>query len=171
MTFADSNWLMSIVLFRQPHFYGQPESTRFVWGYGLHADRPGNFLSKPMTACSGIEILRELAGHLGLDDGGQALFGGAQVIPCVMPFITSQFMPRRPGDRPKVIPDGAANFALIGQFCEMPDDVAFTVEYSVRSAMTAVYGLTGRGRGPPPVRLGTREPAVLLRAARALLRD
>jgi myosin-crossreactive antigen len=58
-----------------------------------------------------------------------------------MPFITSQFMPRVKGDRPDVVTAGAKNFAFIGQFCEIPDDVVFTVEYSVRSALMAVYTL------------------------------
>ena len=40
-------------------------------------------------------------------------------------------MPRKPGDRPEVIPDGAVNFAFLGQFAEVPHDCVFTVEYSV----------------------------------------
>ena len=60
-----------------------------------------------------------------------------------MPYITSQFMPRQIADRPKVIPDGCANLAFIGQFVELPGDCVFTVETSVRTAMMAVWGLTG----------------------------
>jgi hypothetical protein len=41
----------------------------------------------------------------------------------MMPFITSQFMPRTKGDRPLVRPMGTANIAFIGQFCEIPDEV------------------------------------------------
>jgi oleate hydratase len=171
VTFTDSSWLMSIVLFHQPHFRSQPKDAFFFWGYGLHPDLRGNFVDKPMSGCSGDEILQELAGHLRLGEGTEAFLDSAKVIPCMMPFITSQFMPRRAGDRPQVIPRGARNFAVIGRFCEMPDDVVFTVEYSVRSAMTAVYALTGVGRAPPPVRRTDREPVVLLRAARSLLRD
>jgi hypothetical protein len=52
-------------------------------------------------------------------------------------FITSQFMPRVQGDRPLVRPTGTTNIA----FGELPDDVVFTVQYSVRSAQTAVYSL------------------------------
>ena len=72
------------------------------------------------------------------------------------------------GDRPEIIPQGATNFAFIGQFCEQPDDVVFTVEYSVRSAQTAVYALLGLKREPPPVYKGEFDPRVLLRAFRAL---
>ena len=60
----------------------------------------------------------------------------------MMPYITSQFMPRRIGDRPKVVPDGCVNLAFIGQFVELPGDAVFTVETSVRTAMMAVWGLT-----------------------------
>jgi oleate hydratase len=170
VTFTDSQWLLSIVLFRQPHFRDQPEDAFVFWGYGLHPQRRGNFTGKAMSQCSGNEILRELAGHLHLGETSEVLLGGAQVIPCMMPHITSQFMPRGPGDRPAVIPEGARNFAVIGQFCELPDDVVFTVEYSVRSAWTAVHALTGQGSPPPPVRRTVHDPAVLMRAARTLLR-
>jgi len=62
-------------------------------------------------------------------------------IPVVMPYITSQFMPRTCTDRPKVVPDGCTNFGFIGQFVEVPGDVVFTVETSVRTAMITVYRL------------------------------
>ena len=52
-------------------------------------------------------------------------------------------MPRRIADRPQVIPDGCVNLAFIGQYVETPADVSFTVESSVRTAMMAVWGLTG----------------------------
>ena len=58
-----------------------------------------------------------------------------------MPYITSQFMPRAIGDRPKVIPGGCVNLGFLGQFVEVDDDCVFTVETSVRTAMEAVYGL------------------------------
>jgi myosin-crossreactive antigen len=56
-------------------------------------------------------------------------------------FITSQFLVRSKGDRPQVVPAGSANLALIGQYCEIPDDVVFMVEYSVRAAQIAVKTL------------------------------
>ena len=69
----------------------------------------------------------------------------------MMPYITAFFMPREAGDRPDVVPKGAANFAFIGQFAETPRDTVFTTEYSVRTAMEAVYGLLGVDRGVPEV--------------------
>ena len=50
----------------------------------------------------------------------------------------------------------------------MPDDVVFTVEYSVRSAQTAVYSLLGLEKKPPPVYKGNYDPRVLLEAFMAL---
>jgi myosin-crossreactive antigen len=68
-----------------------------------------------------------------------------------MPYITSMFMPRVPGDRPLPVPIEARNFAFISQFVEIPVDVVFTVEYSVRAAQIAVYNLLRIDRAIPPV--------------------
>ena len=65
-------------------------------------------------------------------------------------------------------PDGSKNLAFVGQFCELPDDVVFTVEYSIRSAQMAVYSLLGLEREPPPEYKGQFNPRVLLEAFRAL---
>lgn len=170
VTFAQSGWLMSIVMLHQPHFRGQPAAAPVFWGYGLRGDRPGDLIARPMAQATGADILAELAHQLRLDPAQRdAFFAGARVVPCRMPYITSQFMPRRPGDRPPVIPRGAKNFAVIGQFCEIPRDCVFTVEYSVRSAWTAVHRLTDRIAPPPPVARPDRDPRALLRAARVLL--
>lgn len=169
ITFADSGWTLSIVLFHQPHFRGQEHGTYTFWGYGLRGDRSGDFVSKPMWEATGNEIIAELCGHLKLDAAQAAWFEDARVLPCRMPYITSQFMPRKPGDRPDIRPIGARNFAVIGQFCEQPRDCVFTVEYSIRSARTAVAGLTGRVDPPPPVARTDLDPMVLIRAARVLM--
>jgi oleate hydratase len=68
-----------------------------------------------------------------------------------MPYITSMFMPRMRSDRPLPVPRGSKNLAFISQFVEIPDDVVFTVEYSVRAAQMAVYELLGIDRKIPPV--------------------
>ena len=148
VTFKDSNWLMSIVLAHQPHFANQPADVQVFWGYALLPDRIGNFVAKPMADCNGAEILQELCGHLRFDlDTVQS----ANCIPCRMPYITSMFMPRAPGDRPLPVPPGSKNFAFISQFVEIPDDCVFTVEYSVRAAQMAVYELLGVDRKVPAV--------------------
>jgi len=168
ITFPDSSWLASIVIPHQPHFIGQPEGVSVFWGYGLSVDKVGDFVKKPMSACTGAEIMTEVLGHLKLATDAPEILRTSTCIPCMMPFITSQFLRRAKGDRPQVVPKGSQNFALIGQFCELPDDVVFTVEYSIRSAQAAVYQLLGLKREPPPVYQGKFDPRVLYRAFRAL---
>ena len=70
---------------------------------------------------------------------------------CYMPYINAFFQPRKESDRPKVVPDGAVNFAFIGQFAETPRDTIFTTEYSMRTGMEAVYTLLDVDRGVPEV--------------------
>jgi oleate hydratase len=164
ITFAQSNWLASIVIPHQPHFIGQPEGVEVCWGYGLTVDAPGNFVGKPMSACSGREIMTEILGHLGIVEEAPGILASSICIPCMMPYITSQFMPRAIGDRPQVIPQDYGNLALLGQYCEMKDDVVFTVEYSIRSAQTAVYALLGLDRKPPAVYQGKFDARVLAQA-------
>ncbi len=168
ITFADSAWLLSIVLPHQPHFIGQPEGVNVFWGYGLSVDKPGNFVNKPMSACTGREIMTEVLGQLGLAARCPEILPASICIPCMMPFITSQFLPRAKGDRPEVIPEGWTNLALVGQFCEIPDDVVFTVEYSIRAAQLAVYQLFGIRQEPPAVYKGQYDPRVLYKALKAL---
>ena len=148
VTFKDSNWLMSIVLAHQPHFAGQPADVQVFWGYSLFPDRIGNFIPKAMDECNGAELLHELCGHMRFD---LETVASANCIPCRMPYITSMFMPRLRSDRPLPVPPGSKNFAFISQFVEIPDDVVFTVEYSVRAAQMAVYELLGIDRSIPPV--------------------
>ena len=82
----------------------------------------------------------------------------------MMPFITSQFLRRERGDRPEVVPQGSTNLAFTGQFCELPDDVVFTVEYSISSAQTALYTLLRLKREPPAVYKGQYDLRVLYQA-------
>ncbi|WP_446811347.1 oleate hydratase [Methylomonas sp. 2BW1-5-20] len=148
VTFKDSNWLLSIVLAHQPHFPKQPEDVQVFWGYSLFPDRIGDFVAKPMADCNGAEILQELCGHLRFD---LETLTSANCIPCRMPYITSMFMPRSRKDRPLPVPRGSKNLGFISQFVEIPEDVVFTVEYSVRAAQIAVYELLGIDRAIPPV--------------------
>jgi len=148
VTFKDSNWLMSIVLAHQPHFANQPAGVQVFWGYGLFPDRIGNFVAKAMADCTGAELLQELCGHLRFDLDTVAT---GNCIPCRMPYITSMFMPRAPGDRPPPVPEHTSNFAFISQFVEIPLDTVFTVEFSVRAAQMAVYQLLGIAKPIPPV--------------------
>jgi oleate hydratase len=168
VTFRNSRWLLSIVLPFQPHFTDQPDDAWVFWGYALRTNHTGDRVPKPISDCNGAEILEELASQLPLDAAAGRALRDAICIPCALPYITSQFMPRAPGDRPAVRPAGARNFAFVGQFCEVPDDTVFTVEYSVRTAQIATQGLLGRG-GVTPLFKGYRRPGVLLAALHALL--
>ena len=114
---------------------------------------PGDYVKKPMRACTGKEITEEWLYHLGIpeDQIEELAENHANCTPTMMPYITAFFMPRTKGDRPDVIPDGCVNFAFLGQFADTPRDTVFTTEYSVRTAMEAVYGLLGVDRGVPEV--------------------
>ena len=68
-----------------------------------------------------------------------------------MPYIDAFFMPRAYGDRPNVVPEGAVNFAFLGQFAETKRDTIFTTEYSIRTGMEAVYTLLNVDKGVPEV--------------------
>ena len=171
VTLLDSNWLMSIVIARQPHFPDQPDDVKVFWGYGLYVDHIGNKVKKPMSRCSGREILEELWYHLKVEELMAPVMASDRLVNCIpvaMPFIDSLFMPRAQGDRPAVIPEGSENFAFLGQFTEVEDDCVFTVEYTVRTAMEAVYGFFDCAKEPPPVYVGAHNPLALLRAAAAI---
>ena len=162
MTFKDSGWLMSIVVPHPPHFAGQPEGVFTLWGYGLFVDNKGDYVHKPMAEASGRDILTELIHHLGCEDILDEVRRTSTVIPVMMPYITSEFQRRDSAARPQVIPQGTKNFALLGQYVEIPEDVVFTVEYSVRSAMHAVYGLLGLKNEIPPIYHGIADPNVAM---------
>lgn len=115
------------------------------WGYGLYGEKPGNYVKKPMCDCTGDEIMTELLFHFGMLDLKDKLLSHTYVSTCMMPYITSQFMPREIADRPKVVPGGCTNLAFIGQFVETPEDAVFTVETSCRTGMYAAYALSGVG--------------------------
>lgn len=172
VTVRDSSWLMSWTVNRQPHFKQQPKDQIVVWVYSLFTDRPGDYVNKPMQECTGEEITREWLYHLGVppaDIPGLAA-DAARCVPVMMPYVTAFFMPRQAGDRPDVVPDGAENFAFIGQFAETTRDCIFTTEYSVRTGMEAAYRLLGVERGVPEVFNSTYDIRTLL-AATGRLRD
>jgi oleate hydratase len=170
ITFKDSNWLLTLSIFHQPFYVGQPKDVFVWWGYGLFHDRPGNFVKKTMAECTGREILEEVVAQLRFDEYNERILATANVIPCMMPYITSQFLVRKHGDRPDVVPKGSTNLAFLGQFSELPDDVVFTVEYSVRSAQIAVETLLKLDKKPSPFYKGEYDPRVLFDALKTLHR-
>ncbi|MFG2750272.1 oleate hydratase [Streptomyces xanthophaeus] len=172
VTVRDSSWLLSWTVNRQPHFKQQPADQIVVWLYGLFTERPGDYVRKPMQDCTGEEITQEWLYHLGapVEEIAELAATGALCVPVMMPYVTSFFLPRRAGDRPAVVPEGAVNFAFIGQFAETTRDTIFTTEYSVRTGMEAAYQLLGIERGVPEVFDSTYDIRTLLDAA-SRLRD
>lgn len=165
MTFKDSNWLMSIVVAAQPHFKSQPKDTTIFWGYGLYTDKIGDYVKKPMRDCTGEELLIELLHHLHMKDELKEIMKDVvNVIPCMMPYVDAQFQPRAMADRPKVVPEGSTNLAMISQFVEIPEDMVFTEEYSIRAARIAVYTLMGIKKKICPVTPYRKDVGVLLNA-------
>lgn len=163
----DSNWRMSYTINRQPHFKNQPKDQLVVWVYALASNKDGEYIKKPIVECSGKEITQEWLYHLGvptelIDDLAE---NSCSTIPTYLPYITSYFMPRANGDRPLVIPNGSKNLAFIGNFAETERDTLFTTEYSVRTAMEAVYTLLNVDRGVPEVFASSYDMRVLLRAS------
>ena len=165
VTFRDSNWFITITRFHHPNVVDQPADVFLWWGYGIYPERPGNFIKKPMVECSGAEILQEVLYHLKFQMDADDIVKSSVCIPCLMPYAASLFLWRMLTDRPKVVPEGSTNLAFIGQYCEQPGDVPFTMEYSVRSARTAVHTLTNKGRPPPPIYRGYLDPRVLFHTA------
>ena len=165
MTFKDSSWLMSMVVAAQPHFKAQDANTTIFWAYGLYTDRLGDYVKKPMKDCTGEEIFDELLYHLHLIDCKEEIKKDIiNVIPCMMPYVDAQFQPRKMTDRPNVVPKGSTNFAMISQFVEIPEDMVFTEEYSVRAARIAVYTLLGINEPICKVTPYHKDPKVLKKA-------
>jgi len=165
VSIKDSNWLYGYSISRQPHFHVQKKNELIVWVYGLFSDKPGNYVKKKITECTGIELCEEFLYHIGVpeEEIAEIATHSANTIPCRMPYITSYFMPRALGDRPLVVPEGSKNLAFIGNFAETERDTVFTTEYSVRTAMEAVYTLLNIDRGVPEVFGSSFDVRVLLR--------
>ncbi|MBP2057621.1 oleate hydratase [Lactobacillus colini] len=168
VTVTDSNWMLSFTIHRQPHFKAQKPDETVIWIYALYSDTEGNYIHKKVTDCTGQEIAEELLCHIGVPETEINRLSSDKymnTVPVYMPYITSYFMPRRDGDRPAVVPEGSKNLAFIGNFAESPTrDTVFTTEYSVRTAMEAVYTLLDIDRGVPEVFDSIYDIRQLLRA-------
>lgn len=169
VTVKDSvnNWFLSWTINRQPQFRSQNKDTVLVWLYALHTDTEGNYIKKAMRDCTGEEICQEWLYHIGMDESKIKDYSenACNTTTCFMPYINAFFQPRKNVDRPKVVPEGAVNFAFIGQFAETPRDTIFTTEYSMRTGMESVYTLLKVDRGVPEVWGSQYDIRELLRAA------
>ena len=106
ITFPDSGWLMSIVLPHQPHFIGQPDDVKVLWGYGFLVDKPGDFVGKPMSACTGREIMTEILGHLRIEADADRILEHADLHSLHDAVHHEPVSAAKPGDRPDVVPTG-----------------------------------------------------------------
>ncbi|OQD88272.1 hypothetical protein PENANT_c004G08600 [Penicillium antarcticum] len=141
VSFKNSNWGLSLNVPCQPHLAGQPENTQLLWGYALSPSREGNFIRKPMSSCSGREVLMEVVQHLQFPV--DPILEHSVTVTSLLPLATAQYLTREEDERPKVVPENARNIALIGQFVEIPEETVFSMEYTIRGAQTAVYQLMG----------------------------
>ncbi|MGA3289078.1 MAG: oleate hydratase [Candidatus Bathyarchaeia archaeon] len=142
VSIKDSSWEIGFILHHKPFFPDQADDEDVFWGNGLSGERKGDYIKKPIGECTGNEILTEFLYHLNLLDMKDELLAHTYVSTATMPYINSEFMPRKITDRPRVVPEGCTNLGFIGQFVEVEGDCVFTVETSVRTAMEAVYKLT-----------------------------
>jgi oleate hydratase len=168
-TLKDSGWVISFSIFHQPEVLDQPKGTYVWWGYGLYPERDGNFVKKRMDQCTGAEILEEVLRNLRFDDQLDTIMKSSICIPCNLPYVNNIWLPRSRGDKPPVVPEGATNLGLIGQYVEVEQDIAFTFEYSTRTAWEAIHQLLKRGPAPPPVYQGQFDPKGVLAALEVFL--
>ena len=169
VTLKDSGWMLSLSVFHQPEIIGQPPNTSIWWGYGLYPDRDGDFVKKRMDQCTGAELLEETLKQLRFDKQLSAIMASSICVPCYMPYVNNVWLPRSRGDRPPPVIEGATNLGLIGQYVEVPEEIAFTIECSVRTAWEAIHTLLKRGPAPPPVYQGQYDPKALFAALKVFL--
>ena len=149
----DLGWVLSLTIFDQPEVLDQPKGVTVWWGYGLYPDRNGDFVKKRMVQCTGAEILEEILRQRdstkrtrswSLDYEFRRFGLRATAATC-----SRRKAPGPRGDQPRT---------------RRSQDIAFTFEYSARTAWEAVHLLLKRGPAPPPVYQGQLDPKALLAA-------
>ena len=119
VTVKDSNWLLSWTFNRQPQFRAQPGDQLCGWIYGLFTDAPGNYVKKTqrMHRQGNMHGVAVPPGRSRIADRGarreQRQHGSVHDA-----LHHGILHAARRGDRPDVVPEGAVNFAFIGQFAE-----------------------------------------------------
>ena len=165
----ESSWSLSFILNHQPYYQNQPAGVYAWYGIALYPDKTGDYVRKPMSECTGREVLEELVRHLGFGAAIKGILDSSIVVPNMLPFGVSQFLKRKVTDRPDVVPQGSTNLALTGQFVEVPDDCVFTMEYSVRSAQMAVFKLLNLAKQPIAFPRVSTDLNVIWSAAKAFM--
>lgn len=115
----------------QPVAPDQPENVQFMWFYGLHANNCGTCVKKPMTQCSGEEIMPRIT-----------------AIPVVMPYITSQFVEME-GDVVFTV-ETSVRTAMIAVYrmllLDRPITPLFQGQYDIRMVNVALKTLLGKDK-------------------------
>lgn len=156
--FTDSPWNLIMHLPWQPFVKNQDKDTTIFMAYGLYGDNKGDYVKKAMGDCNGEELLTEMCYQFGFMNDLPEILKTSDCIPFMLPYTTSQFLPRSQTDRPAVVPAGSTNFALLGEFTEIPDESVFMVSYSCKSAQTAVYTLLNVDKDVTPNYNGLYNP-------------
>ncbi|KAL4913312.1 streptococcal 67 kDa myosin-cross-reactive antigen like family-domain-containing protein [Aspergillus aurantiobrunneus] len=136
LTLRDTPWLITLHIPHQPVFPSQPAHIQVCWGYALAPERKGTFTRKPMLQCCGREILTEILSHLRYPV--ESVLEHAVTIPSIQPRAAATLLPRSPQDRPRVIPEGMENLAVIGAFVDIEDENVVTTDYSLMGVGTVV---------------------------------
>lgn len=135
----ESNWDLRLCIPMQPVFGQQPENIHVIWGFALFPKASGNYVQKPMEACSGAQVITEILGHLNY----HSTVDDTTTIPRHMPRMSSLLLVRSIADRPEVIPPKTSHLALVGQFVEIPWYTCVDMSYGIRTAQIATSQLTG----------------------------
>lgn len=132
------------------------------------------------TSCSTRKLIEETLGHLAAVDPApdniadhtqEIMASVVNVVPAHMPYANALFNRRAVGDRPTVVPKDSRNLAFISQFAEMPFEMAFSEQYSVRCAQIAVYHVLGVPESRlTKLRHYEKSPRVLAKAAVTMFR-
>lgn len=139
--FKESAWNLIMHLPWQPFVKNQDPDTTIFMAYALYGDNRGDYVKKPMGECTGEEMLEEMCYHFGFMKELPEIKKNTVCVPYMLPYVTSMFLPRKPGDRPPVVPEGSTNLAFLGEYTEIPDESVFMVSYSCKSAQIGVYKL------------------------------
>ena len=149
MTFKDSNWLMSIVLAHQPHFPNQPCRRAGVLGIFAVSGPDRQFRSE---ADGGVQWRGDSAGTLrppAIRSGDRRISHLHSLQNALHHQHVHAARARRSAAAGACgLEESRRSSASLSKF---PDDVVFTVEYSVRAAQMAVYELLSIDREIPPV--------------------
>ena len=128
----------------------------------------GRLCQKRMRDCTGEEIAREWLYHIGVpvERIDELAAKSCNCVPVMMPRVTTYFICRKRATAPTSSPT-ALSTSLSSATTPRPSrDTVFTTEYSVRTAMEAVYTLCHVDRGVPEVFNSVYDVRVLMQSTK-----